>query len=134
MIKVTRPLPSQLTFFHLQQSVLAVQPDGAGLRAARSLDMTAASSAAPKDEKVIRRDIMKEERQSRVLSRPILSVRDTGVNLCRERRGPEKERARFLGIVRVLRLRERDGLYTYIRVKGMFCGFSRLTVRWMSRG
>jgi hypothetical protein len=44
--------------------VLADQPLGTGLRAARSLVMTAASSAAVKDERARR---MKVERQRRVL-------------------------------------------------------------------
>jgi hypothetical protein len=64
LMEVIRLLPSQFTFFHLQVSVLVDQPLGAGFRAARSLDMTAASSAAVKDERARR---MKAERQRRVL-------------------------------------------------------------------
>ncbi len=48
------------------------QPLGVGLRAARSLDMTAASSADVNDERVRMEKIMKVERQSKVLSGPIL--------------------------------------------------------------
>ena len=44
-MEVTRLLPSQLTFFDLQQSVVADQPLGVVSKEARSLPMTAASSA-----------------------------------------------------------------------------------------
>jgi hypothetical protein len=68
LMEVTRLLPSQFTFSHLQGSVLVDHPLGAGLRAARSLDMTAASSAVVKDERARReREIVKVERQRRVL-------------------------------------------------------------------
>ena len=48
------------------------QPLGVGLRAARSLDMTAASSAEVNDERVRMEKIMKVERQSKVPSGAIL--------------------------------------------------------------
>ena len=51
-------LPSQLTFVHVQQSVVLDQPLGAVLKEARSLAMTAASSA---DERV-RKEKMKVEK------------------------------------------------------------------------
>ena len=57
-MEVTRLLPSQLTFFHLQQSVVADQPLGAVSKEARSLAMAAESSA---DERV-RKENMKVER------------------------------------------------------------------------
>jgi hypothetical protein len=48
--------------------MLVDHPLGAGLRAARSLDMTAASSAVVKDERArSEREIVKVERQRRVL-------------------------------------------------------------------
>jgi hypothetical protein len=53
-MEVTRPVESQFTFFQLQQAVVADQPLGAGLKAARSFDMAAASSAAVNDERVKR--------------------------------------------------------------------------------
>ena len=53
-MEVTRPVKSQFTFFQLQQAVVADQPLGAGLKAARSFDMAAASSAAVNDERVKR--------------------------------------------------------------------------------
>ena len=45
LMEVTRLLPSQLTFFHLQQSVVEDQPLGAVPKEARSLAMAAESSA-----------------------------------------------------------------------------------------
>ena len=51
---VTRPVASHATFFQLQQSVVLDQPLGVGLRAARSFNMAAASSAAVNDERVKR--------------------------------------------------------------------------------
>ncbi len=71
-MEVTRSVESQLTLFQLQQFVVLDQPLGAGLRAARSLDMTAASSADVNDERVRKEKIMKVERQSEVLRLPIL--------------------------------------------------------------
>ena len=69
LMEVTRLLPSQLTFFHLQQSVVEDQPLGAVLKEARSLAMAAESSADAR----VRKENMKVERWiSRVLSRPIL--------------------------------------------------------------
>ena len=57
-MEVTRLLPSQLTFFHLQQSVVADQPLRAVSKESRSLARTAESSA---DERV-RKENMKVER------------------------------------------------------------------------
>ena len=51
-------LPSQLTFFHLQQSVVADQPLGAVSKEARSLAMAAASSAYER----VRKEKMKVKR------------------------------------------------------------------------
>ena len=50
-------LPSQLTFFHLQQSVVVDQLLGAVLKEARSLAMTAVSSTDERVRKEIEREI-----------------------------------------------------------------------------
>ena len=50
-------LPSQLTFFHLQQSVVDDQLLGAVLKEARSLAMTAVSSTDERVRKEIEREI-----------------------------------------------------------------------------
>ena len=57
-MEVTRLLPSQLTFFHLQQSVVEDQPLGAVPKEARSLAMAAESSADAR----VRKENMKVER------------------------------------------------------------------------
>ena len=56
-MEVTRLLPSQLTFFHLQQSVVVDQLLGAVLKEARSLAMTAVSSTDERVRKEIEREI-----------------------------------------------------------------------------